>query len=129
MIMEVIEKPKEPSIWEYLIPDDLAESLMARAESLSKKGRLHDAMRAFEKAAELFGEIEAFLDVRDWEVEDIAERERIAGMREAALLKRKYCLTRVNQEAEMSRVEDSEVPHLNDRHTSSDAIDLSFKPI
>jgi len=50
-------------------------------------------------------------------------------MREAASLKRKYCLTRVNQEAEMSRVEDSEVPHLNDRHTPSDAIDLSFKPI
>ena len=129
MIMEVVEKPKEPSIWEHLVPDDLAESLLARAESLSKKGRLHEAMRAFEKAAELFGEIESFLDVRDWEVEDQAERERIAGMREAALLKRKYCLTRINQEAEMSRVEDSEVPHLNDRHTSSNAIDLSFKPI
>ena len=129
MIMEVIEKPKEPSIWEHLIPDDLAESLLARAESLSKKGRLHEAIGAFEKAAELFGEIESFLDVRDWEVEDQAERERIDEMREAALLKRKYCLTRINQEAEMSRVEDNEVSGLSGHQISSDAIDLPFKPI
>jgi len=129
MIMEVVEKPKEPSIWEHLVPDDLAESLLARAESLSKKGRLHEAMRAFEKAAELFGEIESFLDVRDWEVEDHAERERIAEMRDAASLKRKYCLTRISQEAKMSRVEDSDVSGLSGHQISSDAVDLPFKPI
>lgn len=95
--MEVIEKPKEPSIWEYIVPDDLAEALVERAESFSREGRLEKSTQAFWKAAELFGQIESFLDVRDWEVEDHGIRENIDEMRETAQLRRKYCLSRIDE--------------------------------
>lgn len=103
--MEAVGKSEKPIIWEYLVPDDLAESLLERAESFSKKGKSEESMRAFREAAELFGAIESFLDVRDWEVEDQAERMLIHRMRDAARLKMEYCLARINQEAEKLRME------------------------
>ena len=96
--MEVVEKPKERKIWELLIPNDRAESLLKRAEILSAEGKTQGSMRAFKKAVRLFAEIEGFLDVKDWEVEDPEEIELITKMKNAVRLKGEYCLARIIDE-------------------------------
>ena len=93
-----MQKPKKETIWELLIPSDLAESLMKRAEILSVESKFLGSIRAFKKAAKLFDETERFLDVKDWEVEDPEEMELVNNMKETVRLKRRYCLARINQE-------------------------------
>lgn len=97
-LLEVIEQPKKPSMWESLVPNDMAESILERAEALSSGGRPRGSMQVFRKAAKLFGEIESFLDVKDWEVEDVEQKELIERMREEAQLKKRYCIARINME-------------------------------
>ena len=96
--MEVVEKLEKPNVYIHLIPNDVAESLLSKAENLSMKGRMRESIQTFRRAAELYAEIESFLSVRDWEVEDQTERDLIDKTRHAARLKRKYCLTRINIE-------------------------------
>ena len=96
--MEVVEEFEKPNVYIHLIPNDVAESLLSKAENLSMKGRIQESIQSFRRAAELYAEIESFLNVRDWEVEDQAERDLIDKTRRTARLKRKYCLSRINVE-------------------------------
>ena len=96
--METVKKSNRESMWRSLIPESLAESLLERAEKLSLEGKIYGSIRALKQAAKLFAEIERFLEVRDWEVEDPHELELIKKIREDAKLKRKYCLAKIAME-------------------------------
>ena len=100
--MEITENLGGLKVWRRLIPDKLAVTLLEQAEYLSKEGRVQDSIRAFRRAARLFSDIEAFLNLKDREpIEELTEK-----MRDAARLSKMYCLARIDmEEARISKLE------------------------
>jgi len=90
--------PKSPTIQDRLGSNSMASSFLEQAETLSKEGKFRRSIATFQQSAKLFGEVERFLNVKDWEAANIEERKLIEDLRDLAWLKRKYCLARIDVE-------------------------------
>ena len=89
------ELHKSVKQWSYLEPNYSAWAQVEKAEELSRKEESEEAINAFERASEGFGESKKSLESQLHIIVDIDEKQMVTGMVGAADLRREYCDARV----------------------------------
>jgi hypothetical protein len=103
---------KPSKLWGYLSSNFLAWSFLEKAEDLSRKELRRESMEAFRQAAGLFEEAKRDFEEKIGKIRDLDEKEKAIELREASVVRRDYCLTRVY-------VEEARNLDLEGNHTES----------
>jgi KaiC/GvpD/RAD55 family RecA-like ATPase len=89
---------KPSKLWGYLFSNFLAWSLLEKAEDLSRKEQSVESVGAFKQAAGLFEEAKKAFEEEIGKIQDLDEKEKAIELREASIIRKNYCIARVDVE-------------------------------
>jgi len=95
--------------WNYLTPNYLAWAQVEGAEDSSRKERIEEAIKGFQRADNLFKEAKNSLEAQLGKIEDADEKQMVANLAKATAIRGEYCKARIS--LEQARIMDKEGDH------------------